>query len=86
MYTTFEKKTGKNKTGIPDSMKSRFEASSGFSFDDVRIHYNSPKPGDMGALAYTRGSQVYIAPGEEKHLPHELGHVLQQKRGIVPAR
>ncbi len=85
MYTTFEKKTGKNKTGIPDSMKSRFEASSGFSFDDVRIHYNSPKPGDMGALAYTRGSQVYIAPGEEKHLPHELGHVVQQKRGIVPA-
>jgi len=85
MYTTFKKKTGKNKTGIPESMKSRFEASSGFSFDDVRIHYNSPKPGDMGALAYTRGSQVYIAPGEEKHLPHELGHVVQQKRGIVPA-
>lgn len=72
-----------NNTGIPGAMKARFENMSGFSFDDVRVHYNSDKPPRLGALAYTQGSQVYIAQGQEKHLSHELGHVIQQKRGIV---
>lgn len=72
-------------TGIPSAMQERFEASSGLSFDDVRIHYNSPRPAKLGALAYTQGTQVYIGPGQERHLKHELGHVLQQKRGLVKA-
>ena len=72
-----------NRTGIPDSMKARFENNSGFSFDDVQVYYNSPKPAQLQALAYTQGNQVHIAPGQEEHLPHELGHVVQQKAGIV---
>jgi hypothetical protein len=72
-----------NLTGIPDNMKSRFENLSGFSFDDVRVHYNSGKPAQLQALAYTQGNQVYVAPGQEKHLGHELGHVVQQKEGRV---
>lgn len=64
-------------------MKTRFENSSGFSFDDVRVHYYSDKPEKLQALGYTQGNQVYIAPGQEKHLGHELGHVVQQKQGIV---
>lgn len=72
-----------NQTGIPNNMKARFENLSGFSFDDVRVHYNSDKPAQLQALAYTQGNQVYIGPGQEKHLGHELGHVVQQKQGIV---
>ncbi|MDR2577972.1 MAG: DUF4157 domain-containing protein [Chitinispirillales bacterium] len=72
-----------NRTGIPDAMKTQFENVSGFSFDDVRIHYNSDKPARLDALAYTQGNQVHIAPGQEKHLGHELGHVVQQKEGRV---
>lgn len=72
-----------NRTGIPDGMKSQFEAMSGLSFDDVRIHYSSGKPAQLQALAYTQGNQVYVGPGQEKHLPHELGHVVQQKEGRV---
>ena len=52
-------------------------------FDDVIIEYNSKKPAQIQALAYTQGNHVYIGPGQEKHLPHELGHVIQQKQGIV---
>jgi hypothetical protein len=79
-----QEETGKaNRTGIPDNMKTRFENASGFSFDDVRIHYNSDAPAKLNALAYTQGNQVHIAPGQEKHLGHELGHVVQQKQGIV---
>ena len=72
-----------NLTGIPTSMKNHYEAASGLSFDDVRVHYNSEKPGKMQALAYTQGNHVYIGPGQERHLQHELGHVIQQKQGIV---
>jgi len=76
---------GPNITGIPDRMKQSFEERSGFSFDDVRVHYNSEKPARLQALAYARGNHVYIGPGQEKHLPHELGHVVQQKQGRVRA-
>jgi len=72
-----------NVTGIPGDMKTCFENFSGFSFNDVRVNYNSPKPSLLNALAYTQGNQVYIAPGQEKHLGHELGHVVQQKQGRV---
>lgn len=74
-----------NFTGIPDQMKTNFENYSGFSFDDVHIHYNSDKPAQLQSLAYTQGNHVYIAPGQEKHLAHELGHVVQQKQGKVNA-
>ena len=78
-------KTAPNMTGIPDSMKTRFESLSGFSFDDVRVNYTSDKPAQLQALAYTQGNQIHIAPGQEMHLTHELGHVVQQKLGIVSA-
>jgi len=83
MEYEYDKK--KNFTGIPDNMKKQFETSTALSFDDVRVHYNSVEPSKLGALAYTMGTQVYIAPGQEKHLPHELGHVVQQKQGRVKA-
>lgn len=82
--TQLQKKTKRpNMTGIPDITKEQFENLSGFSFDDVRVHYNSDKPAQLQALAYTQGNQVYVASGQEKHLGHELGHVVQQKEGRV---
>lgn len=78
------KKPTPNLTGIPTQMKLDFERRSGLSFDDVRVHYNSDKPTRIGALAYTQGNQVYIGPGQERHLRHELGHVVQQKATSVP--
>lgn len=85
MYAERTEKTAseKDKTGIPRKMKTSFEHSSGFSFDDVRVHYNSEKPAQLRAHAYTQGNEVYVAPGQEKHLPHELGHVVQQKGDTV---
>lgn len=76
---------GQNNTGIPIGMQRRFEAFSGFSFDDVKVHYNSDKPAQLQALAYTQGNRVYMASGQEKHLEHELGHVVQQKAGRIHA-
>lgn len=72
-----------NQTGIPDTIKKRFENLSDFSFNDVRVHYNSDRPAQLQALAYTQGNQIYIASGQERYLEHELGHVIQQKQGRV---
>lgn len=73
-----------NLTGIPAQLKLELEERSGMSFDDVRVHYSSDRPARLNALAYTQGNQVYVGPGQEKHLRHELGHVVQQKLGQVP--
>lgn len=74
-----------NRTGIPAQLKERLEQSTGISLDDVRVHYNSALPARLDAWAYTKGNEVEIGPGQERHLPHELGHVVQQKLGAVRA-
>lgn len=72
-----------NKTGLPDNLKSGMENISGMSLDHVRVHYNSAKPAAVQAHAYAQGSDIHLASGQEKHLPHELGHVVQQAQGRV---
>ena len=72
-----------NNTGMPDDLKSGIESLSGFSMDDVRVHYNSSKPATVQALAYTQGTDIHVAPGQEKCLPHEAWHVAQQMAGRV---
>jgi hypothetical protein len=74
-----------NSTGMPDSLKSGVEGLSGLSLDDVRVHYNSPKPAQMRAHAYTQGTDIHVAPGQHQHLAHEAWHVVQQKEGRVQA-
>ena len=76
-----QKKT--NKTGLPDQLKSGIENLSGHSMDDVRVHYNSGKPAQLNAHAYAQGNDIHLASGQEKHLPHEAWHVVQQKQGRV---
>lgn len=73
----------KNETGMPDNLKAGIEDLSGFSMDDVRVHYNSDKPATVQALAYTQGTDIHVAPGQEQHLPHEAWHVAQQMAGRV---
>ena len=72
-----------NLTGMPDNLKAGIESLSGFSMDDVRVHYNSNKPATVQALAYTQGTDIHVAPGQEKCLPHEAWHVAQQMAGRV---
>ena len=74
-----------NKTGMPDNLKSGIENLSGMSMDHVKVHYNSAQPAQLNALAYAQGSDIHIGPGQEKHLPHEAWHVVQQAQGRVQA-
>ncbi|MGK3995554.1 eCIS core domain-containing protein [Sorangium sp. So ce1024] len=74
-----------NRTGLPEELKTGIEILSGVLMDDVKVQYNSVAPAQLQALAYTRGSEIHIAPGQERHLPHEAWHVVQQRQGRVPA-
>ena len=72
-----------NKTGMPDNLKTGIENLSGMDMGDVKVHYNSSKPAQLQAHAYAQGNQIHLGAGQEKHLPHEAWHVVQQKQGRV---
>ena len=76
-------KNTSKQNGLPGNLKSGIEQLSGYSMDDVKVHYNSSQPAQLQAHAYAQGKDIHIAPGQEKHLPHEAWHVAQQKQGRV---
>jgi Domain of unknown function (DUF4157) len=74
---------GENPSGLPAPLKAGVESLSGLSMDGVEVHYNSAQPAQLDALAYAQGSEIHVAPGQERHLPHEAWHVVQQAQGRV---
>lgn len=77
---------------LPDEVRAKLEASFGADFSAVRIH-EGPEAAAVGALAFTRGTDIFFAPGQyqpetergRELLAHELGHVVQQAQGRVRA-
>jgi hypothetical protein len=75
---------------IPPHVLQRMEAVFGARFGDVRVHVG-PHASALGALAFTRGSDIHFAPGQydpasprgQQLLAHELTHVVQQRSGRV---
>ena len=80
-----------NRTGIPDDVIQNMEDSFGADFSSVRVHPESSKAPEVGALAYTQGTDIHFAPGQfrpdtscgQQLLGHELAHVVQQAEGRV---
>ncbi|MCB9423123.1 MAG: DUF4157 domain-containing protein [Ardenticatenaceae bacterium] len=71
------------KSPLPPKLKTGIETLSNLPMDDVTVHYNSDKPAQIGALAFAQGTNIHLAPGQEKHLPHEAWHIVQQMQGRV---
>ena len=72
-------------TGIPAGIRAALERRSGVDLSGVTVHYSSPWPARLGALASTQGSEIHLGPGQEKHIAHEAWHVVQQRQGRVRA-
>jgi hypothetical protein len=72
-----------NRTGLPAQLKAGLEALSGLTMEGVRVHRNSARPSQLGALAFAQGSDIHLGPGQERHLAHEAWHVVQQAQGRV---
>ena len=78
-----EEQPEENRTGMPDRLKAGLENLSGFDLSGVRVHRNSAKPAQLNALAYAQGQEIHLGPGQERHLPHEGWHLVQQMQGRV---
>ncbi len=84
-------KNSADNTGMPDKLQAKMESAFGTGFSDVKVHKNSGKATQVGAVAYTQGTDVHFAPGQydpgtsagQKLLGHELAHVVQQREGLV---
>jgi len=76
---------------LPEPVRATMESAFGADFSAVRVSEN-PAAADIGARAYTTGSDIRFAPGQFKPestegqhlLAHELTHVVQQ--GAATAR
>jgi hypothetical protein len=79
-------------TPLDPAVRADMEARFGQSFGEVRIHDDERahrSAADLGAKAYTHGSEVAFAEGRyaphtpdgRRLLAHELAHVVQQRRG-----
>jgi hypothetical protein len=70
---------------LDDDSRERFEGAFGADFGAVRVHENSAVAPDLGATAFTTGSDIHFAPGQyrpggrsgDRLLAHELAHVVQ---------
>ncbi|WP_299832248.1 DUF4157 domain-containing protein [uncultured Roseobacter sp.] len=74
---------GRAKGGLPGALRSGVERLSGMDMSGVQVHYNSSEPQKVGAHAYAQGTDIHLASGQEKHLPHEAWHTVQQAQGRV---
>ena len=70
--------------GLPAQLSEGIAALSGHDVSDVRVHRNSAAPAAVGAHAFAQGTHIHVAPGQDRHLPHEAWHVVQQREGRVP--
>ncbi|WP_047042617.1 DUF4157 domain-containing protein [Vibrio mexicanus] len=68
---------------LPHRLRIGMERLSGLPLSTVRVFYNAAEPARVQAHAYAQGENIYLAPNQEHHLPHELGHVVQQMKGMV---
>jgi hypothetical protein len=75
---------------LPADVRQKMEAAFGQRFHDVRVVVGHAAEA-IGAIAFTRGSQIHFAQGQynpstvagQKVLAHELAHVVQQRTGRV---
>lgn len=74
---------GGQRGAMPGPLRTGLEQLSGMDLSGVSVNYNSSKPAQLNAHAYTEGQHIEIAPGQAHHLPHEGWHVVQQMQGRV---
>ncbi len=73
-------------TPIDDTVRAPLEQAFGADFSDVSVHHDSPLAPAVGAIAFTLGRDIHLAPGAAAPatsgglhlLAHELAHVVQQ--------
>lgn len=78
---------------LPEGLRQTLEQRMGADLSDVRVHQGAEAQAaaqDLGARAFTAGSEIWLGPGESAHdlalMAHEAAHVVQQRQPGVAAR
>jgi Domain of unknown function (DUF4157) len=77
---------------LPDALRGKMEQAFQSDFSAVRV-FEGLEATEIGALAFTQGTNIFFAPGRyqpetqggQELLGHELAHVVQQSEGRVQA-
>lgn len=77
---------------IQRELRGQLEKSFQTDLGGIRLH-EDPSATDLDSLAYTRGADIYMAPGHyqphsgsgKRLLAHEIVHVIQQRADRVPS-
>jgi hypothetical protein len=70
-------------SALPAGLRQGIYQLSGIDLGGARVHRNSSAPGRIGAHAFAQSGQIHLGPGQERHLPHEAWHLVQQAQGSV---
>jgi len=73
------------RAGMPSGLRKRMEALTGVSLAGVEVRKDSVEAERLSTPAFTNGNTVYLAHGQERELPHELGHVADMRLGGAPS-
>jgi len=74
---------GQRVSPLPLALRSGLEQLSGVDLSEVQVHHDSHAPASLGAAAFTYGKAIHLGPGEQRYLPHEGWHAVQQAQGRV---
>lgn len=70
-------------TRLPARLRAGIQRISGVDLSDARVIRNSALPESVNALAFARGREIHLAPGQDRHLAHEAWHLVQQRQARV---
>ncbi len=78
-------------TGMPSIVRAKMEHAFEADLSDVQIQVGSARALELGAQAFTQGSEIHVAPGYwapetpegQVLLGHEIVHILQQRAARV---
>lgn len=70
-------------TNLPGNLKSGIATASGISLGTTDVRYDTSEPPQINASAYAQGSDIHLVPEQEKHLPHEAWHLVEQTQHRV---
>lgn len=70
-------------TGMPDRLKSGIEGLSGYSLDDVKVHYNSPRPEPLKGHAHAQDKEIQKTETQPSDVSGEPLHPVQEEHAKV---
>jgi hypothetical protein len=68
---------------LPAALSAGIASLTGVDLAATKVYRSSPEPSKYNALAFASKGSIHLAAGQDKHLPHEAWHLVQQAQNRV---